>query len=101
MTTSSTSFQKDMLVKSLLSLCGKLLLPQLVRRSICLSHHILSLTMNMTPTRRTETPIKKMMKMLRKYHRVAKMPKGWAHVAEGNGKEEVDKVWEMQKRALF
>ena len=38
--------------------------------------------------------------MLRKYREIAKMPKGWAHVAEDVEEEKVDEVWWKQKKAL-
>ena len=38
--------------------------------------------------------------MPRKYRAVAKMPKGWAHVAEEEEEAEVGIVWEKQKTAL-
>ena len=54
----------------------------------------------MTLTKKTATPTKKTTKMPRKYQEIAKMPKGWAHVAEDIEEEKVDKVWWKQKRAL-
>ena len=53
-----------------------------------------------TPTKKTTTQTTKTVKMLRKYCATAKMPKGWAHVAEEEGEAEVGIVWEKQKMAL-
>ena len=38
--------------------------------------------------------------MPREYREIAKMPKGWAHVAEDVGEDKVDEVWWKQKKAL-
>ena len=93
-------FQRGMLVKSMQQLREKPLSPQVGRKSIHLLLRMSSQITTTTPTKKTPTPTKKAMKMLRKYREIAKMPKGWAHVVEDIEEEKVDKVWWKQKRAL-
>ena len=95
-----TSFQRNMLGKSMQKLREKPLPPQLGRRSTCLSLRTSPMTEPTTPTKKTAIRIKKTVKMPRKYRTIAKMPKGWAHVAEEEGEAEVEIVWEKQKMAL-
>ena len=94
----STSFQRNMLAKYTSKLQEPRPLPQLARRSTRLS--LRTSYQTTTPTKKTATPTKKTTKMPRKYRRIAKMPKGWAHAVVEGGEEEVDEVWQMQKVAL-
>ena len=84
-----TSFQWNMLAKSMRKLHEKPLQPQLGRQSTHLSLRMSTLTSkHTTPTKKTATQIKKTVKMPREYRGIAKMPKGWAHVAEEEGEVE-------------